>query len=96
MEIMLTLVVPMLLAICGFLLVWLLKTFSTAQEKQDDAIKELDRRQNEVLATLPLEYVRREEFTLMTAKLDAKLDRMLEVLESLPCKGGDRGKCASR
>ena len=43
--------------------------------------------------TLPVEYVRREEFIRLSVIMDRKLDQVLEMLGSLPCKGGNSREC---
>ncbi len=51
-----------------------------ALQREADRIKELQRRVEDLSQALPMEYVRREDWIRFSSSIDAKLDRLAELI----------------
>jgi hypothetical protein len=51
-----------------------------ALQREAERLQELQRRVDAINHTLPLEYVRREDWIRFSASIDAKLDRLAELI----------------
>lgn len=51
-----------------------------ALQREADRVEQLQRRVDAIHHTLPLEYVRREDWIRFSASIDAKLDRLAELI----------------
>lgn len=104
--VVLQIVVPLLVAAIVGLMGWMLKVFRDDQkaqgrkvehieERHDKAIERLSDKVQDMAESLPVEYVRREEFIRLAVTMDRKLDALTELvdkrfnaLNDTLCKGG--------
>lgn len=82
-------IVPILLGIVGYLLIDLRTSVKEKLSQHDDAIQALQDAHTDLLAELPIQYVRREEYVRQAVQIDRKLDRISEKLDrARSSKGG--------